>query len=976
MQTFLQETAQKLYVQYGDDISSLHILFPSRRARLFFNDALAQIAGKPLWQPHYRSVDELMEEAAGIRKSDSVRLIAELYNIYSQFHTETFDKFYRWGEMLLSDFDQIDKYRVDAPTLFINIADLKNLESDLSYLTEEQINIIRQFWRNFDVENLNSPEKRHFVSIWNSLLPIYDGFRARLEEIGLAYPGMIYRVAAEKMKVDRRPEELTGNIPAPERPAELEKLLSRKYAVIGFNALSETEKVLFDYLQRHKAADFFWDYDTYYTDNKEQEAGLFLRENILRFPAEKGTSKPSHFTELKEIVAVAAPSDAMQAKYVTTFLNDLATEIGTTPAQETAIVLTDENLLSPVLYSIPDAVEKVNITMGYPLRQTPAYTLLERLIELQQHKKTKGSGTVFYHSDVTGLLHQPHIQRIAGTSATTHANDIIAKRQIYVPSTRFVGDELLAGIFRPVSGWEALCDYLTDILPRLGKRLPDDPGDMQAEFFTLIIDHIYQLQNTLGECQLEGITDSVLLSLLRKMLQQVRVPYEGEPLEGIQVMGILETRNLDFENVLILSVNDDTFPGNLSGSTSFIPFNLRLAYGLPTPQHHEGVYGYYFYRLLQRAKKIHLVYSVKTDEKKSGEPSRYIYQLDYASPHPVVHREMPLNIHFPPKPVLEIQKDDTVMATLNEYLEGGTRKISPSLFYSYIECPLKFYYQTVARLREEEDLNEEVDLPMFGNIFHKAAEIIYDSLKGLPDASARLKEIRNTPAIDEAVNQAVVSEYFKGDKNTTPADFGGNLTLVADVVRKYLNTCLLDFDSRNGGFAVEAVEYRDVSALIPIWTGEEQKKIQLGGIIDRLDRLDDDTLRVVDYKTGQRKSEFKGLDALFSPVHADRNPAALQTLFYSWMLYKTTAHEIVPSLYYIRFMNQPDYSPFLVEVLTDEKGKRTSSQEVFRVSDYAPELTGHLTRKLTELYDPSIPFSPCDDLKTCVYCAYKQICNR
>lgn len=916
-----------------------------------------------------------MEEVAGIKKSDSVRLIAELYKIYSQYHPEPFDKFYRWGEMLLSDFDQIDKYRIEAKTLFINIADLKELESDLSYLTPEQLEIIRLFWRNFGTGDPDSPEKLHFAGVWNTLLPIYNAFRKRLTEIGLAYPGMIYRYSAEKLRADIRPENLTGNLPVAERPQELERLLSREYAIVGFNALSDTEKILFNYLQHHRKAQFFWDYDTYYTDHPEQEAGLFLRENLLRFPSKKGSVKPAHFEKKKEIVTVSAPSDAMQTKYVSAFLEDIAARTGKTPEKETAIILTDENLLSPVLYSIPDSIEKINITMGYPLRQTPAYTLLERLVELQQHKKVRGNHTVFYHSDVTGLLYQPFIQDIAAEPASFHASEIVAKRQIYVPAGRFSEDPVLSVIFRPVLGWEALCDYLTDTFSLLGKHFSNDADDMRPEFFTLIIDHIYQLQNTLRECDLE-ITDGVLLSLLRKMLQQVRVPYEGEPLEGIQVMGILETRNLDFENILLLSVNDDTFPGNLSGSSSFIPYNLRLAYGLPTPQHHEGVYGYYFYRLLQRAERIHLVYSVKSDEKKTGEPSRYIYQLDYESPHPVRHIEMGLNIQFPAQPELSIAKDDLVMAALEDFLEGGKRRISPSLFYSYIECPLKFYYQAVARLREEDDLSEEVDLPMFGNIFHKAAEIIYGKLKGVDSTDSHLRKIIHTPSVSEAVNAAVIAEYFKGEKNVSPEDFGGNLTLIADIVRKYLNNCLLPYDSENGDFRVQEVEYRNVSSRMEIPSGERMLSVRFGGIIDRLDALDDDTLRVVDYKTGSRRNEFKGLEALFSPVHADRNPAALQTLLYSWMLHKTTGHEVVPSLYYIRFMNQPDYSPFLVDIHTDERGRRTGMTEIFRFSDYSVEFAALLKGKLVELYDRTVPFSPCDDVKTCGYCTYREICNR
>ena len=975
METFLREAAGELYGRYGNEISSLDILFPSRRARLFFNDALASIAGKPLWQPRYRPIDEVMEEIAGIRQSDSVRLVAELFSIYRQYHDEPFDKFFHWGETLLADFDQIDKYRVDAAMLFVNIADLKQLEGDLGYLTPEKIEIVRQFWRNFDADHPGSGEKQHFVGVWNSLLPIYTGFRQRLNEIGLAYPGMIYRAAAEKMLADRQPEEVSALLPAPERPEELKRVLSRRYAVIGFNALSATEKVLFDYLQRQKVADFFWDYDTYYTEQPEQEAGLFLRENTVRFPAKKSGPKPSHFAEPKEIVAVAAPSDALQAKYVTTFLNDLAAQSGAAPGKETAIVLTDEGLLSPVLYSIPEAVEKINITMGYPLRQTPAYTLLERLIELQQHKKQQGNTTVFYHGDVTGLLGQPAVARAAGETAAVHAGDIVAKRQIYVPAERFADDERLSAIFTPVSGWEALCDYLTEILSLLGSRKTDDPESMQPEFFSLILDRIYQLQNTLRECRLE-ITDRVLLSLLRKMLQQVRVPYEGEPLEGLQVMGILETRNLDFENVVILSVNDDTFPGNLSASSSFIPHNLRLAYGLPTPQHHEGVYGYYFYRLIQRARRIHLVYSVKTDEKKTGEPSRYIYQLDYESPHRVLHRTMALDIQFPPKPELAVGKDGTVAAALAEFLEGrGERKISPSLFYSYVECPLKFYYQAVARLKESEELDEEVDGAMFGNIFHKAAEIIYGGLKKESDAEEQLKTILKSPSVDQAVDRAIVEEYFKGEKNITPADFGGNLTLVGDIVRRYLKTGLLAHDSTNGEFRVEATEHW-VDSPIEISVDGRTETVRLGGKIDRLDVLDDDTLRVVDYKTGARKSDFRGLDALFSPVHAHRNPAALQTLFYSWMLHRETGYEVVPALYFVRFMNQPDYSPLLSDVQTDEKGKKLAVSEVLRVSDYAGGFSALLKEKLTELFDRQTPFVPCEDRRTCTYCPYREICER
>jgi hypothetical protein len=975
MQTFLQETAAALYDRYGEGISERHLVFPSRRARLFFNDALSALAGRPLWQPRYRSLDELMETAAGMRKSDSVRLLAELYAVYSAHHPEPFNRFYAWGEMLLADFDQIDKYRIDAAALFVNIAELKDLEGDLSYLTAEQRTIIRRFWRHFDDGATASPEKQHFSKVWNTLLPIYREFRERLETIGLAYPGMIYRAAADRMKADRRPQAPAGLAAAADRPAELEELLGARYALIGFNALSETEKILFDYLQQHGAADFFWDYDTYYTDDPEQEAGLFLRENLRRYPpANRLREQPAGFVQPKEIVAVATPSDAMQTRYVARFLEELAAASGRPPGRETVVVLTDENLLAPVLHAIPESVGRINVTMGYPLRRSAAYAFTERLIELQLHKKTKGGATLFYHAEVTGLLDHPWL-RAGGMDTGRLLREITDRRQIYVPAGRLDDGALGARIFRPVEGWEALSDYLTDILTELAPSVPTQGELPQAEFFAGILEHIYRLQNTLRQCGL-ALSDSTFLSLLRKNLQSVRVPYEGEPLEGVQVMGILETRNLDFENVVILPMNDDTFPGNLSGASSFIPGNLRLAYGLPTPQHHEGVYGYYFYRLLQRARRVHLVWSVKTDDKKTGEPSRYVYQLDYESPHRLARREMALNIHFPPPPSLVAAKDAAALARLGEYLgSGARRRISPSLLYSYIECPLKFYYRAVAGLRQREEIDEEIDLPMFGTIFHKAAELIYSGLKGDPEAARRLKGIRGTPAVEEAVRQAVIAEYFNGDPHVRPADFGGNLTLTADIVRRYLDTCLLAWDAATGPFEVRQTEH-EIGSCIDIPVAGRAESVRLGGIVDRLDVLADGTLRVVDYKTGQQRNEFKGIDALFSPVHAERNPAVLQTLLYAWMAARESGRPVVPALYFIRFMNRPDYSPAPVAVAAGERGRRSGQSPIRTIGDCREALEERLTRTLSDLFDPRIPFSPCEDRKTCEYCPFREVCGR
>ncbi len=962
MQTFLQEVAAQLYREYGDEVSSLRVVLPSRRARLFLNEALAALAGRPLWSPHYFSVDELMDALSGLHCSDPVRLICELYKVYSRHHDEPFDKFYFWGESLLADFDQVDKYLIDAPMLFVNIADLKRLESDHSYLTPRQIEIIREFWQNFNVEAADSPEKQHFSKIWNTLLPIYNGYRESLSASGMAYPGMVYRAAADRCRDDSAIFLL-----APDE----------KYIFVGFNALSESEIKVFSALKNRGMARFFWDWDTYYVENREQEAGLFLRDNLKRFPPAETVIPPARFTESKEIVAVAAPSEAMQCKYVADFLRQVEAD-GRPAGKETAVVLTDENLLMPVLYAIPDEVAAVNITMGYPLRQTPAYTFLERLAELQRRKRERGGRTAFYHSDVTGLLMHPYIAGVEPEAARRLAAETIRRGQISLREDFFAENETLASIFRGVDGWDALCDYLTGVLASVGGRLRlEDRAEnaRQREFFALMIDRIGKLQNSLRACGLD-ISDAILLSLLRKMLQNTRIPYEGEPLEGLQVMGILETRNLDFENVLILSVNEDTFPGNLSGSNSFIPYTLRYAYGLPTPQHHEGVYGYYFYRLLQRARRVHLVYSVKADDKHTGEPSRYIYQLDYESPHTVAHRNLQLNVRFTPTAPVVVEKSGEIQAQLDEFLKDETpRLLTPSDFYAYIECSLKFYFQAIARMRAPEEITEEVDGAMFGTLFHKAAELIYKALIGDANPAPRIAAILKGKQIEDAVDEAVRTEFFKGDTAVSEEDFGGNLSLVRDIVAHYLRG-VLAYDARRGGFAVDKVE-KWVGAPFEFFVNGQSCRVRLGGKVDRIDSLDSGPIRVVDYKTGVSHPEFPGLDALFSHRHGDRNPAALQTLVYALALHAETGREVVPALYYVRSMQgaaAENYSPLLVDTQPPGGEKQKKAVEAF--SDYHSTLTERLRATLGELFDPAVAFAPCEDLTTCGYCPYRSICNR
>ncbi len=961
MRSFIDEVVSSLYERYGDDVSSLNLVLPSHRATLFFSDALSRIALRPIWQPHFLSVNDLMQQISGISCGDRIKLVTELYKTYHRYHDETFDEFFFWGDVLLSDFDQIDKYRIDADLLFSNMIDLHALES-LSYLTTEQIAVISRFWQSFGEERDFSDEKTRFMSIWRTLGTIYREYRTTLSAQGLAYEGMMHRMAAERIEAG----DLPNGFPASQS----------HYVIVGFNALSACEKRLFAWLRDSGQAEFWWDYDDYYVGNTNHEAGLFLRSNIREYPSSRDVGSHDHFVQAKELTVVSAPSDSLQCKYVHTFLKELL-QRGLKPDKETAIVLTDESLLLPVLYSIPDEISAVNVTMGYPLRQTMAYSFVERLLELQRRKRYKKDGTLqFYHSDVVGILNHPCILEQMSTRSRELIADIQHNQWIYVEARHIVVTGVTDQIFSAVDGWEELADYLRQVLSQVGSISSAGEGPLRREFFSVIIDNLCQVSTSLRDSALENVTVSVFSSLLRKILQGIRIPYEGEPLSGIQVMGILETRNLDFEHVLILSANDDTFPGSPGAGSSFVPYNLRLAYGLPTPMHHEGVYAYYFYRLLQRASVVHVAYCSHSDDKHTGEPSRYIYQLDYESPHEVVHTQIPLSVSLAPQQQLTIPKTGEVEERLRAFLDGGGRSFSPTSFHAYIECPLKFYFRSIERFHPEDEVTEEIDLPMFGTILHKAMELLYSPLLHVAKPRGEIRALINSSAVTDAVTQAINSEFLH-NPTLNSDEYEGSVLLVHDVVVQYINRCILPYDGKEDpddsklhpDFQIEGLERR-ITAPVSFTLGDETHTVTFAGTSDRIDRLADGRIRVVDYKTGKQKNGFKSLDALFSTDSNQRNPAVLQTLLYSMMVNRDTGSDVLPTLYYVRYLNDPDYSPLLIE------GEKSNKREVLSFAPYLEPLQAYLQTTLASLFDFSEPFRQCEEPKTCKHCDFREICRR
>jgi len=758
MEPFLKHTALDLFSRYGDQISDLCIVFPNRRAGLYFKKYLSEIVNKPLWSPNTATINNLMQDISGLQIADNIKLLFDLYKVYTSIKktNESFDDFYYWGEMLLNDFDDLDKYLVNPEDLFKNLKNLKSIQDQFAYLSENQIKAIQDFWKSFDPEKY-SVHQEDFISIWTVLFEIYTEFYQNLKTKQIAYEGMVYRTVAEKIKDN-----------------SLIDLKYNKIVFVGFNALNNCEKTLFNYLNNNKKAEFYWDYDNLYIRNESFEAGLFLRENIRNYKSPESFSSKDIFNKLSEpknIEIISVPSDVGQAKYIQAFLSENKNALTDDP-NKTAIVLSDEHLLIPVIHSIPDTIEKVNITMGYPVINTPIYSLLEHIIELQKNCKESQSGeTLFYHKNVVAILNHQYIKSCYFENSIELLNYIQTHNRITLTANELSKNDFFGKIFHKTDNYTVLSEYLLSILHAIYNTIYSSVPEENKHTVSIEKEYIYhiylsinRINDVLTEQKVDIKTDTYI-RLLRKIIRNLRIPFTGEPLNGLQIMGILETRLLDFENIYILSMNEGVFPKSES-SMSFIPYNLRKGFGLPTIEHQDAIYGYYFYRLIQRAKNVTLIYNSNSDGLQSGEMSRFIYQLKYESNFKIKEKSLRYDISsLIPKPIT-IVKSESILEKLNKYHSTELEKmdyLSPSALSSYLKCKLRFYYRYIAGLEEKEVISEQIDAPMFGNILHQTMYALYKPYtEQLINLNTIQSILKSESLISNAIDLAFSDEYFKG----------------------------------------------------------------------------------------------------------------------------------------------------------------------------------------------------------------------
>lgn len=962
MKTFLQLVAQDLHSKIGNDLSRVAIVFPNKRASLFFNEHLASQSDHPIWSPAYVSISELFQQLSDQKLGDPIRLVCELYKIFREEtkSEESLDDFYFWGELLISDFDDVDKNLVDADKLFANLQDLKNIMDDFDFLDKEQEEAIRQFFQNFSIEK-HTKLKEKFISLWDKLGDIYRSYRSQLASLGIAYEGMLYRNVIEALDTNA--------------------LRYDKYVFVGFNVLNKVETRFFSLLQEAGKALFYWDYDLFYTRLPQQrhEAGEFILRNLEKFPNELPETVFDCLRYPKKVRFISSPTENAQARYLPEWVRDtlLNKDLQEKPCEEkeNAVVLCNESLLLPVLHSIPSEVKNVNITMGFPLAQTPVYSFINAVVELQTTGYHSETGRYSYDT-VQAVLKHPYTRQIS-LKAEPLERELTKTNRFYPLPTELKQDDFLSLLFTPRSGIRAICLYIIELLKEVSTlyRQKSEQDDIFNQLYRESLFKSYTMVNRLlnlienGELQIRIDT---LKRLLSRILNATNIPFHGEPAIGMQVMGVLETRNLDFRNLIMLSLNEGQLPKS-SGESSFIPYNLRKAFGMTTIEHKNAVYAYYFYRLIQRAENVTLVYNTSSDGLNRGEWSRFMLQFLVEWPHDISREFLEAGQSPQSSRDICIEKTPEILNRLrNTYnFESNSKAfaLSPSALNAYLDCRLRFYYRYVAGLKTPDEVSAEIDSALFGTIFHRSAELAYG------DLSANGKEIRKEDLerllrddvrLQGYVDRAFKEEFFHVDLNERP-EYNGVQLINSKVIGSYLRQ-LLRNDLQYAPFSMVGME-KKVQEEVTVNTPESPIKIRIGGTIDRMD-CKDDTLRIVDYKTGGSPKTPTNIEQLFTPAEGRPN-YIFQTFLYAAIMSRQQSLKVAPALLYIHRAANENYSP-VIEMGEPRKPKIPVNNFAF----FEDEFRERLQTLLEEIFGNETPFTQTENTKVCEYCDFRALCKR
>ena len=952
MQTFLQLVADDMYELFGGNYAKVRVVFPNKRAGLFMNRWLMTHAtDRPIMVPQYLTIDDLFKQVSDLIVADPVFLVAELYEAYKAVtgSDEGLDRFYAWGELLLSDFEDIDNNMVDAKAVFQNIEDLDDLTT-YDYLDEDQREAILQF---FNVmrrkESRDTELQKEFQSVWKYLYKVYEEFRKRLKAKGWAYKGMMKREAVENVK--------SFSNGANDK--------DYSYCFVGFGVLNETERRLFKSVKGEFTSYFYWDYDNAYL---ESDAGMFVRDNMRMFPNRFADRDyyDNMRAEGKTIKFVASATEDAGCRYVA---SNSAPEYGI----QTAIVLCNEKVLGSVLHSLSavKGLGEMNVTMGYPLMNTPIYSLMAALADVQIHGRTKSGN--WRYSAVATLLRHPYAALLT-EGAATQALAQMNRQGMRFPTDAYLQELGVENLFPKIVSVEELADFMVGVVEGL-KVLTD----------TLAIEAVYETFTTLNRLksligEIDGFTFDMFGRLLLNILRSRTIPFHGEPAVGLQVMGLLETRNLDFDNIIMLSVNEGQIP-RIHVNNSFIPYTLRDAYGMTTIERQNALYAYYFYRLIQRARNVTFVYNTSTDGINKGEMSRFLLQLQlekgqlFAPDVEITHTTLSAGNEMKPLKQLDIKGGKEVLEKIcrrfdtkydKEYSEAHNGKLmtlSPSAINEFISCPRRFFLHYVAELQIVDDMDDmDIDDATFGTLFHECMENIYRPMVGRQLQSIELeKKAKDSRMIERAVDYAFKKYVFKTKLGGAEPSYNGHQLLNRHVLIQYVKRQLL-YDAQTCPFRLNDLEH-------PVYTIVQvgEHKVRIGGIIDRSQVTSDDRLCVIDYKTSVHPQTAKDIDSLFDGNKASRAYHILQALYYCDVLTEQGEKKSVyPQLMYVK-----------QSAAAREAAVKIDKEEIsdFK-SQYKEKYHQMLIETVERIFNPDTEFSPTQVAKNCEYCNFKNLCGR
>ncbi|WP_084370726.1 PD-(D/E)XK nuclease family protein [Reichenbachiella faecimaris] len=937
---FLQSLAQKCKTQFELQCDQLTVIFPNKRAGVYFADYLAQLYAQPIWSPTILSFEEFVEQKQNKHFADDLQMIFLLYKAYKEIvkQPEDFDAFFPWGEMILKDYNDIDNYLVDVRHIFRVIKSQKELDEAFRHLSEKDQQTIQGFWKSF----LPTPNKKQneFIATWSILTELYDRFNDLLNENGLIYKGRMFRDYAEQVD-------------------SLES--SETFWFAGFNALTKAEESIIKSYLKNGNTDIFWDVDAYYYNDQNQESGTFFREY-----AQDEHFKPSISRDLKETIGQAkleieilsAPFSMGQIKGAAQKIEQLS--LTKAEQSELLIILTDESLLQSTLHALPDQIEHANVTMGWHIAQSRAYLFLSKVLALHDKYQSNQLKKI-QHKEILALLEYNDLLAIDSDRISKFDVEALKSNSVYQLTKN--AQEFFPEMAVLLSSVDSVQDLIVNLIAFIKDQNLNLLSDIDRSVAVLVHGTLKRINTAMQQHNVQ-LNFNSFYKLFLKLGSTLKLPLSGDHKQGIQIMGILETRNLSFKHVLVVGMNEGSWPKD-SSNTSFIPYNIRKAFELPTVEHQDAMQSYLFYRLLHSAENLWISYNNISEFNHNGELSRYVRQLQYESELSFKLASLVNPISAGTEPVITIQKRENVLNGLNEFLvnEGGTNKrLSPSALNTYIDCKLKFYFQHIEKIREPDELLEDMDPSLFGNLLHGAMEHLYTGRQHWK--AEDISDARSS--LDQAIKQS-----FADQKLTENNEQTGRQIIAYEVIKAYMER-ILAFDEQHAPFDILGLEATDYFVDFPIETMDGSVQVGLKGIIDRIDEFKE-VVRVLDYKSGRDDRKFGLMFDLIDGKSNKRNKAVFQ-LFYYCMLYKENHPDIKkpiqPGLFNSKDLFDDKFDAMLTQTI-DRKNR-----PVLNYTDFEEEFKDVLLYLLTEMFNPHIPFSQTEDEQKCQYCAYRQICNK